>query len=213
MNIIYCDYGCGQEAKFKLKNGKHCCSKSWSQCPANKKRNSEGILKAKEEGRGPWNKESGWNGSLKNKEALLKGSKTHIDHCREKAFTENSIVTNASLKNFLIRDYNWELRCHKCGLTEWQGEKIPLELHHKNGISTDNRLENLEFLCLNCHAITDSFRGKNINSGKIKVSKEELKKALQETNSIREALIKVGLAPKGGNYSRAYKILSEIKNE
>lgn len=38
---------------------------------------------------------------------------------------------------------------------------IPLELHHKNGISNDHRLENLEMLCPNCHAFTDSYRGKN----------------------------------------------------
>ena len=41
------------------------------------------------------------------------------------------------------------------------GKPIPLELHHINGINTDNRLENLKFLCPNCHAFTDSYRGKN----------------------------------------------------
>ena len=41
------------------------------------------------------------------------------------------------------------------------GKPIPLELHHINGINTDNRLENLKFLCPNCHAFTDTYRGKN----------------------------------------------------
>ncbi|WP_083937631.1 HNH endonuclease [Hymenobacter aerophilus] len=46
-------------------------------------------------------------------------------------------------------------------LSEWVGEPIPLELHHINGINNDHRLENLQLLCPNCHALTDNYRGKN----------------------------------------------------
>ena len=49
-----------------------------------------------------------------------------------------------------------------CGSTHWCNYLIPLELHHINGIKTDNRLENLQMLCPNCHALTDNYRGKNI---------------------------------------------------
>jgi len=37
-----------------------------------------------------------------------------------------------------------------------------VELHHINGDSRDNRLENLQILCPNCHALTDNYRGKNV---------------------------------------------------
>ena len=47
-------------------------------------------------------------------------------------------------------------------LKSWLGAKIPLELHHINGDNTDNRIENLQLLCPNCHALTDNYRGKNI---------------------------------------------------
>jgi len=36
-----CDYGCGQEAKNKMTNGKLCCSKSYNSCPELKRKNSE----------------------------------------------------------------------------------------------------------------------------------------------------------------------------
>jgi 5-methylcytosine-specific restriction endonuclease McrA len=55
-----------------------------------------------------------------------------------------------------------EHKCEHCGKTEWLGYSIPLELHHINGIHTDNRIENLRVLCPNCHALTDNYRGKNI---------------------------------------------------
>jgi DNA-binding CsgD family transcriptional regulator len=48
-------------------------------------------------------------------------------------------------------------RCERCGLEEWQGERISLELHHVNGDHRDNRLEALEILCPNCHALTENF--------------------------------------------------------
>ena len=50
--------------------------------------------------------------------------------------------------------------CEKCGLRNWLGQAIPLEIHHINGINTDNRLENLQLLCPNCHALTNNYRGR-----------------------------------------------------
>ena len=41
------------------------------------------------------------------------------------------------------------------------GKPLVLQLDHINGISNDNRIENLRFLCPNCHAQTESFAGRN----------------------------------------------------
>jgi len=97
--------------------------------------------------------------------------------------------------------------CDKCQISSWLGEKIVLELDHINGVNNDNRIENLRFLCPNCHSLTPTFRGRNINKGVVKVSDEELLHALRTTKNIRLALMKVSLAPKGGNYKRCYAIL------
>ena len=50
--------------------------------------------------------------------------------------------------------------CEQCRLSTWLGRDIPLEIHHINGINTDNRISNLQLLCPNCHALTNNYRGR-----------------------------------------------------
>jgi 5-methylcytosine-specific restriction endonuclease McrA len=52
-------------------------------------------------------------------------------------------------------------RCRSCGLIEWRGKRLALELHHINGDGHDNRLDNLAPLCPNCHSQTDTWGGRN----------------------------------------------------
>lgn len=66
------------------------------------------------------------------------------------------------LKNRLVKDFNWEWKCFECKRKEWMGKRIPIELEHINGNNKDNRIENLKFLCPNCHALTPTWRGRNI---------------------------------------------------
>jgi hypothetical protein len=66
------------------------------------------------------------------------------------------------LKERLIKAGFKQAQCECCGNKEWLGNPIPLELHHVNGNRADNRLENLQLLCPNCHALTKTYRGRNI---------------------------------------------------
>ena len=79
----------------------------------------------------------------------------------EEYLKENSVVQSFRLKNRLLLEGLKEHKCECCGITEWNGKPAPLELDHINGNHHDNRLENLRILCPNCHAQTDTYRGKN----------------------------------------------------
>jgi hypothetical protein len=75
-----------------------------------------------------------------------------------------SFISSSKLRLRLIKEGYKDKKCEKCNLSEWMGKDIPLELNHINGDNMDNRLENLEILCCNCHAQTSNWRGKNIKS-------------------------------------------------
>lgn len=68
------------------------------------------------------------------------------------------------LKWRLIEEGYKEFKCERCGLSEWLGGEIPLELHHINGDKDDNELSNLQILCPNCHALTPNYRWRKKNS-------------------------------------------------
>ena len=77
---------------------------------------------------------------------------------------ENSTYKDTTkLKKRLFKEGLKECKCEKCGITEWQGEPISLQIHHINGNHHDNRLENIQILCPNCHSQTDTYSGKNAN--------------------------------------------------
>lgn len=70
--------------------------------------------------------------------------------------SKDSSYNRTKLKERLFSEGIKECKCECCGISEWQGKPISLQLHHING----NRLENLQILCPNCHSQTDNFSSK-----------------------------------------------------
>lgn len=74
---------------------------------------------------------------------------------------KNSSLSSSNVKERLFNNKIKENKCDICGISEWLGKPLVCELHHINGDNTDNRLENLQILCPNCHSQTNNFRHKS----------------------------------------------------
>lgn len=94
----------------------------------------------------------------------------------EQILVEDSNYSSNDLRKRLLKEGYKEYKCENCDRSEWEGEPIPLELHHINGNRTDHRLENLLILCPNCHAQTDNYCSKRIKVKKERKPKDEIKK-------------------------------------
>ena len=206
---MICDYGCEQEFKFELKNGKKCCSKSQNSCPAVKKKNGTSLKKSYANGTRELSSVVYENlpNETKNAMAWSRGKELTPN---ELIFVQNSKFDNDIVKKRILQNNLLPYECAKCQLTEWQGSSIVLELEHSNGVRNDHRIENLKFLCPNCHSQTETFRGRNKNTGKVIVLDEDLLTAIKTSANVRQALQSVGLAAKGGNYARVKSL--KIKN-
>lgn len=103
-----------------------------------------------------------------------------------KGIKKHNIHTIKRLINHSLKEY----RCEnpECGITEWNDKPITLQLHHINGDNKDNRLENLQLLCPNCHSQTENY-GKHKNNVKRKDEKflitEKIKENLKKISEYR----------------------------
>lgn len=117
--------------------------------------------------------------------------------------------TRAVLRRFVLRNNLIPYKCAICGCVEWQGKTLSLELDHINGINNDNRLENLRFLCPNCHSQTTTYGSRNqqINESKYDIT-EDLR-ALVETKYDEVKSIKLVSTLLGIRRSVVTKIVNE----
>ena len=69
--------------------------------------------------------------------------------------------SRTTIKRHLLKAGIIKNRCDWCGLTEWRGRPLSIQIDHVNGIRDDHRVENLRMLCPNCHSQTDTFAARN----------------------------------------------------
>ena len=88
-------------------------------------------------------------------------SKPIIKYTKETVFVQNGTIAQHNLVKWYKKE-NFEYKCTICGQEpEWNGKPLTLILDHINGIHTDDRLENLLWVCPNCNQQLDTTGGKN----------------------------------------------------
>ena len=113
----------------------------------------------------------------------LRADKVNIDGVFIKGYKHRETLR----KNLIALRGN---KCECCELEEWRGVPIALQVHHKDGDTLNNTLENLVLLCPNCHAQTENYCGKN--KERLGLNEEELVEALRTSENIHQALVKIG---------------------
>lgn len=134
--------------------------------------------------------------SFKGKNSLaIKHEKT-VDP--NKLFKENCKHNRTVLRRYILKHDLIPYKCAICGCVEWQGKTLSLELDHINGINNDNRLENLRFLCPNCHSQTTTYGSRNqqLNESKYEIT-EELRELVEnkynECKSVKKVSTLLGI--------------------
>ena len=97
----------------------------------------------------------------------LKGFAHSTQYKPATEYIKNDFVKSHILKQKLIKEGIKEDKCELCGISEWRGIKLPLELHHKDCNHFNNNFDNLQILCPNCHSIQEGNAGANVGKYKM----------------------------------------------
>lgn len=103
----------------------------------------------------------GWSrGKTRNTDERVKNQGLKTRTPDNLVFCERSGFGTSRLYKRLL-ELGWKAECSECKINEWLSKPLRLHVDHKNGNHSDNRLENLRFLCPNCHQQTDTWGAKN----------------------------------------------------
>lgn len=74
------------------------------------------------------------------------------------------MVSRKSLRRCIADDRGY--LCAKCGIADWNGGPITLQVDHLDGDASNNVPANLQLLCPNCHSQSPTFAGRNKGFGR-----------------------------------------------
>lgn len=110
-----------------------------------------------------------------------------------------------SMKMLILKHKIFEYKCSRCGISDWQGESISLEIDHISGNKNDNSKPNLRFLCPNCHSLTPTFRGRKWKRCN-KFDEEKIVALIKQGKTIHQVFQELDIVI-GGNYKKMYNII------
>jgi Zn finger protein HypA/HybF involved in hydrogenase expression len=88
----------------------------------------------------------------------------YCSECAEKHIYNRTVrledATNDRIRKRIVIEQRG-YQCQVCGITDWQGKFITLELDHIDGDADHNTAENLRLICPNCHSQTATYKGAN----------------------------------------------------
>jgi hypothetical protein len=119
-------------------------------------------------------------------------------------YIDMSIIQTIKKQLLLSRGHH----CDRCKNTQWEGTKIPLEIHHIDGNRNNNSEDNLQILCPNCHALTPNFTSKNRKKEYKKISDEAILLTIPKCQSVTEVLKTLGLSYYGQGHIRIKKLMA-----
>lgn len=104
----------------------------------------------------------------------------YVKKINSEIFRENSeYFRRGRMKKILIDEFNFTYNCSECGVGDMYNNKpITLQLDHINGVNNDHRIENLRFLCPNCHSQTENYAGKKNKKYELRVNRCECSKII-----------------------------------
>ena len=178
-NPKFCEC-CGKKLTYKQRFNKFCSSS----CAAsvNNKNRGEHSFETKKKisdairAKNPDKVYEEYTGSIKTKQTIEERQSEMIKRWLDgENFLRGATQLPSFIKRYLMNLHN--CKCEKCGWGETNPatKKIPLEVHHIDGDCTNNRFENLQLLCPNCHSLTENFGSKNKNSKRFHRKKLTLK--------------------------------------
>jgi 5-methylcytosine-specific restriction endonuclease McrA len=100
-------------------------------------------------------------GRNSNKGREFQKLKLTLQECLENVFIQNSTYNRISAKRYILRYNLMPYECVECKLKgEWNGKSLVLQIDHKDGVSNNHILDNLQWICPNCHSQTPTFSGR-----------------------------------------------------
>ena len=148
---------CNKEHDGKFGSGRFCCIS----CSNTRIRTPEVKERIRQSMKNTWDATSETGKQIK-LDALAKGriarKENRIKYLQE---TPVDLLSHKPRKQKVFNEQG--SKCNKCGLSKWLGNPITFKLEHIDGDRNNNFRYNLEVLCPNSHAQTDTWRGRNNN--------------------------------------------------